>query len=200
MNEDILKKRYERARQAQLSAEIILEQKSLELFQRNQELEDFKENLEKQILERTSEAEKAKTEAYAANQAKSEFLANMSHAIRTPLTAIIGFAEVLLQHRLSREESAKYLTTIIDGGRHLTTLLSEILDISKIENQKLELEAIRFNLPNLLQDIEQIYLFKCRKEHPGSTKSFRRSLITPHFTLGGGSKASSSTVNRYSMS
>jgi len=164
MNEDILKKRYERARQAQLSAEIILEQKSLELFQRNQELEDFKENLEKQILERTSEAEKAKTEAYAANQAKSEFLANMSHAIRTPLTAIIGFAEVLLQHRLSREESAKYLTTIIDGGRHLTTLLSEILDISKIENQKLELEAIRFNLPNLLQDIEQIYLFNCKKE------------------------------------
>ena len=164
MNEDILKKRYQRERQARLSAEVILEQKSLELFQRNQELEDFKENLEKQILERTSEAEKSKTEAFAANQAKSEFLANMSHAIRTPLTAIIGFAEVLLQHQLSREESAKYLTTIINGGRHLTTLLSEILDISKIENQKLELEAIRFNLPNLLQDIEQIYLFKCRKE------------------------------------
>ena len=164
MNEEILKKRYERERQARRSAEVILEQKSLELFQRNQELEDFKENLEKQIIERTREAEKAKTEARAANQAKSEFLANMSHAIRTPLTAIIGFAEVLLQHRLSREESAQYLTTIINGGRHLTTLLSEILDISKIENQKLELEAIRFNLPNLLHDIEQIYLFNCKKE------------------------------------
>jgi len=164
MNEDILKKRYQRERQARLSAEVILEHKSLELFQRNQELEDFKENLEKQVLERTSEAEKAKTEAYAANQAKSEFLANMSHAIRTPLTAIIGFAEVLLQHRISREESNKYLTTIIDGGRHLTTLLSEILDISKIENQKLELENLRFNLPNLLQDVEQIYLFNCKKK------------------------------------
>ncbi len=164
MNEEILKKRYLRERQARRSAEVILEQKSLELFQRNQELKDFKENLEKQIIERTREAEKAKTEARAANQAKSEFLANMSHAIRTPLTAIIGFAEVLLQHRLSREESAQYLTTIINGGRHLTTLLSEILDISKIENQKLELEDIRFNLPNLLQDIEQIYLFNCQKE------------------------------------
>jgi len=164
MNEDILKKRYQRERKARLSAEVILEHKSLELFQRNQELEDFKENLEKQVLERTSEAEKAKTEAYAANQAKSEFLANMSHAIRTPLTAIIGFAEVLLQHRISREESNKYLTTIIDGGRHLTTLLSEILDISKIENQKLELENLRFNLPNLLQDVEQIYLFNCKKK------------------------------------
>jgi signal transduction histidine kinase/CheY-like chemotaxis protein len=164
MNEEIFKKRYQRERQARRSAEVILEQKSLELFQRNQELEDFKENLEKQIIERTSEAEKAKTEARAANQAKSDFLANMSHAIRTPLTAIIGFAEVLLQHRLSREESAQYLNTIINGGRHLTTLLSEILDISKIENQKLELEAIRFNLPNLLHDIEQIYLFNCKKE------------------------------------
>jgi signal transduction histidine kinase/CheY-like chemotaxis protein len=164
MNEEIFKKRYQRELQARRAAEVILEQKSLELFQRNQELEDFKENLEKQIIERTCEAEKAKTEAHAANQAKSEFLANMSHAIRTPLTAIIGFAEVLLQHRLSREESAQYLTTIINGGRHLTTLLSEILDISKIENQKLELEAIRFNLPNLLHDIEQIYLFNCKKE------------------------------------
>jgi signal transduction histidine kinase/CheY-like chemotaxis protein len=164
MNEEIFKKRYQRELQARRAAEVILEQKSLELFQRNQELEDFKENLEKQIIERTREAEKAKTEASAANQAKSEFLANMSHAIRTPLTAIIGFAEVLLQHRLSREESAQYLTTIINGGRHLTTLLSEILDISKIENQKLELEAIRFNLPNLLHDIEQIYLFNCKKE------------------------------------
>jgi signal transduction histidine kinase/CheY-like chemotaxis protein len=165
MNEDILKKRFQRERQARLSAEVILEQKSLELFQRNQELVEFKENLEKQVLERTSEAEKAKTEAYAANQAKSEFLANMSHAIRTPLTAIIGFAEVLLHHRISREESNKYLTTIIDGGRHLTTLLSEILDISKIENQKLELESIRFNLPSLLQDIQQIYLFNCENKH-----------------------------------
>jgi signal transduction histidine kinase/CheY-like chemotaxis protein len=164
MNEEIFKKRYQRELQARRAAEVILEQKSLELFQRNQELEDFKENLEKQIIERTCEAEKAKTEAHAANQAKSEFLANMSHAIRTPLTAIIGFAEVLLQHRLSREESAQYLTTIINGGRHLTNLLSEILDISKIENQKLELEAIRFNLPNLLHDIEQIYLFNCKKE------------------------------------
>lgn len=56
------------------------------------------------------------------------------------------------------------MTTIISSGRHLTALLGEILDISKIEIQKLELEAVRFNLPNLLQDIEQIYIFNCSKE------------------------------------
>tara|TARA_R110002153_G_scaffold27084_2_gene84239 strand:+ start:152 stop:1786 length:1635 start_codon:yes stop_codon:yes gene_type:complete len=164
MNEERLQKRYLRERQARQAAEIVLEQKSLELFQRNQELEDLKENLEKQVFERTCEAEKAKTEAREANQAKSQFLANMSHSTMTPLTAIIGFAEVLLQHQTSREESAKYLNTIIGSGRHLSTLLGEILDISKIENQKLQLEVLRFNLPNLLQDIEQIYLFNCKKK------------------------------------
>ena len=164
MNEERLIKRYERERQARQAAEIVLEQKSLELFQRNQELEEFKNNLEKQVFERTSEAEKAKTEARSANQAKSQFLANISHATMTPLTAIIGFAEVLLQHTLSGEESTQHLTSIIGSGRHLTTLLGEMLDISKIENQKLELETLRFNLPNLLQDIQQIYLFNCQKE------------------------------------
>jgi signal transduction histidine kinase/CheY-like chemotaxis protein len=164
MNEERLQKRYLRERQARQAAEIVLEQKSLELFQRNQELEDLKESLEKQIFERAREAEKAKTEAREANQAKSQFLANMSHATMTPLTAIIGFAEVLLQHSISREESVKYLNTIIGSGRHLTTLLGEILDISKIENKKLQLETLRFNLPNLLQDIEQIYLFNCKKK------------------------------------
>tara|TARA_R110000868_G_scaffold232942_5_gene486669 strand:+ start:324 stop:1958 length:1635 start_codon:yes stop_codon:yes gene_type:complete len=164
MNEERLKIRYQRERQARQAAEIVLEQKSLELFQCNQELEDLKKNLEKQIFERTREAEKAKTEARKSNQAKSLFLANMSHATMTPLTAIIGFAEVMLQHKTSREDSVKYLNTIIGSGRHLTTLLGEILDISKIENKKLELEALRFNLPNLLQDIEQMYLFNCKKE------------------------------------
>ena len=164
MNEDRLEKRYQRERQARKTAEKLLEQKSLELFQRNQELQSLKDSLEKQVLERTSEAEKAKTEAHSANQAKSQFLANMSHEMRTPLTAIIGFSEVILQHRPNQKETEEYLTTIISSGRHLSTLLGEILDISKIENQQLEVEYLRFNLPNLLQDIEKIYQLNCQQE------------------------------------
>jgi signal transduction histidine kinase/CheY-like chemotaxis protein len=164
MNEDRLQKRYQRERDARKAAETVLEQKSIELFERNQELESFKQNLEQEVLVRTQEAEKARAEAFAANQAKSQFLANMSHEIRTPLTAIIGFAEVLQQHNLSPEESDQHLTTIIRSGRHLTALLGEILDLSKIENQKLDLELLRFNLPSLLQDIEQIYQLNCQQK------------------------------------
>lgn len=163
MNEEILNKRYQRERQARQAAESILEKKSLELFQRNQELEELQANLEKQVIARTREAENAKIEARAANQAKSQFLTNMSHALRTPLTAIIGFAEVLLQHKTSRQESTRYLTTIIGSGRHLTTLVGEMLDISSIENQQLKLHPLRFNLPELLHEIEQIYAFTCQQ-------------------------------------
>lgn len=126
MNEDRLEKRYQRERQARKTAEKLLEQKSLKLFQRNQELQSLKDSLEKQVLERTSEAEKAKTEAHSANQAKSQFLANMSHEMRTPLTAIIGFSEFILQHRPNQKETEEYLTTIISSGRHLSTLLGEV--------------------------------------------------------------------------
>ncbi len=164
MNQELLKQRYQRERQARQAAEITLEKKSLELFQRNQELENFKNDLERQVFERTKEAVNAKTEARLANQAKLDFLANISHEIRTPLTAITGFAEVLLQHKLSLEETDQFLTTIVSNSRHLSTLFGEILDISNIENKKLSLESIRFNLPNLLQDIEQIYLLNCQKK------------------------------------
>lgn len=165
MNDELLQKRYQRERDARQAAEAILEKKSLELFQRNQELEELKLNLEKQVIERTKEAEKAKTQARESDQAKSQFLANMGHATLTPLTAIIGFAEVLLQHQTNREDTSKYLNSIIGSGRHLSTLIGEILDISKIENNQLELEAARFNLPSLLLEIEQIYLFNCEKAH-----------------------------------
>ena len=85
----------------------------------------------------------------AANRHKSEFLANMSHELRTPLNAIIGFSEVL-QERLFgelNEKQAEYTDDILTSGRHLLSLINEILDLSKVEAGRMELEVTTFDLP-----------------------------------------------------
>ena len=89
-----------------------------------------------------------------ANKHKSAFLANMSHELRTPLNAIIGFSEVLLE-RLFGELNDKqddYLKDIHSSGRHLLALINDILDLSKVEAGRMELEASSFNLPTAIAD------------------------------------------------
>ena len=85
----------------------------------------------------------------AANQHKSEFLANMSHELRTPLNAIIGFSEVLQEKLFGElnEKQAEYTDDILTSGRHLLALINEILDLSKVEAGRMELELATFDLP-----------------------------------------------------
>ena len=157
MSENLFEKRYLREKEARREAERLLEEKAHEIFERNQELESLKTHLEFLVELRTKEAYKATEDAVQANRAKSQFLANMSHEIRTPLTAIIGYAEILRRDKLNADVSDSHLTTIINNGRHLTELLSEILDLSKIETQNLVLESRRFNLPDLLAELRQLH-------------------------------------------
>ncbi|HEU5188897.1 MAG TPA: GAF domain-containing protein [Methylomirabilota bacterium] len=101
-----------------------------------------------------SEIEDKSRQLEVANQHKSEFLASVSHELRTPLNAIIGFSEVMLERLFGEvnEKQEEYLQDILSSGRHLLSLINDILDLAKIEAGRMELEAGDFDLPQAIDN------------------------------------------------
>jgi len=169
-------------------------------------VKEMNEKLEQKVQARTEElekslqklqtakekAEQAKEEAQESDRLKSEFLANMSHEIRTPMNSIIGFTKILLDD-IEEEENKEHLEMIYSSGKNLLSLINDILDISKIEAGKMEIDPRPFSLKKLIDQFSK--MFEQRAKKKGLYFNTKIGEDVPEYVLGDDSRINQILIN-----
>ena len=153
-----------------------------------QEVEEANIDLEEKVHQRTlklqqlnTELEAARQKAEAANRTKSEFVANISHELRTPMNGILGMAQLVLNTPLD-EKQRKQINILYESGNNLLTIINELLDLSKIEAGKMELEAIPFCLLQIIKNA--VDLLHVRAEEKGLSLEIQADEHLPKQVIG----------------